>query len=138
MKKFFSTLSLDTDLATLFLRLIFGGLFLNHGIDAIRHYNLYLSMSTDIIGIGAKLSFNLLIFAQFFCGLLIVLGILTRLAVIPIAFSMGVAFFIAHKHDEFFKKELPLLFLLLSIVIFILGSGRYSIDALFQKRRRTT
>jgi putative oxidoreductase len=47
---------------------------------------------------------------------------------------MAVAFFVAHAKDEFMVKELPFLFLLLSIVIFITGSGRYSIDGMMQNR----
>lgn len=126
--------SLNTDIASLLLRLIFGGLFVYHGYDKIVHYDLYLSMSKDIIGIGTKLSYNLLIFAELFCGFLITIGLLTRIAVLPIMFSMSVAFFIAHAKDSFQVKELACLFLLLSLVIFVLGSGKFSVDKLFTKK----
>ena len=62
--KILSPRSLNTDVAALLLRLIFGGLFIYHGYDKIDHYHMYLSMSKDIIGIGTKLSFNLVIFAD--------------------------------------------------------------------------
>jgi putative oxidoreductase len=64
-----------------------------------------------------------------------VLGLFTRLAVIPIFIAMTVAFFVAHKNDAFFQKELPFVYWLLCMVVFILGSGRYSADSLFQKRK---
>ena len=133
--KILSTQSLNAEIASLLLRLIFGGLFIYHGYDALAHYHTYLPISQDIIGIGAKLSFNLVIFAQFFCGILVTIGFLTRISVIPIFITMTVAFFIAHAKDIFFAKELPFLYLLLSLVIFISGSGRFSLDALIFRKK---
>lgn len=132
--KILSARSLNTDVAALLLRLIFGGLFIYHGYDKIDHYHTYLSMSKDIIGIGTKLSFNLVIFAEFFCGIFVTIGFLTRLTVIPVFISMSVAFFIAHSKDPFQIKELAFLFLLLSILVFISGSGKYSADKLLFRK----
>ncbi len=133
--KIFSLRPLDSDVAALLLRLLFGGLFIWHGWVKIDMYNTYQPMMKDIIGIGSKLSYNLVIFAEFFCAILVTLGFLTRLAVIPIGFTMGVAYFIAHAKDSFQIKELAFLFLGLSIIIFILGSGKYSIDNLLFKNK---
>lgn len=127
---------LNTDFASLLLRLIFGGLFMYHGYDKIEHYQLYLSMSKDLIGIGTKLSFDLVIFAEFFCGLLVTIGFLTRITVIPIFITMSVAFFVAHSKDAFMVKELAFLFLLLSILVFVCGSGKYSLDQLIFRKKR--
>lgn len=122
--------SLSTDLAALLLRLTFGGLFITHGYDKILHYDQYLPMFPDLIHIGGKLSFHLVIFAEFFCGIFVVLGFFTRLAVIPIFITMFVAYFIALSKNIFTEKELPFLFLLLCLVVFLLGSGKYSLDGL--------
>ena len=132
--KILSTHPLNTDVAALLLRLIFGGLFIYHGYDKIDHYHTYLSMSKDIIGIGTKLSYNLVIFAEFFCGFFVAIGFFTRLTVIPIFITMSVAFFVAHSKDPFQIKELAFLFLVLSIPVFILGSGKYSADKLLFKK----
>jgi putative oxidoreductase len=126
---------LNTDFASLLLRLIFGGLFMYHGYDKIDHYHLYLSMSKDLIGIGTKLSFDLVIFAEFFCGLLVTIGFLTRLTVIPIFITMSIAFLVAHSKDAFMVKELPFLFLLLSMLVFVCGSGKYSLDQLIFRKK---
>jgi putative oxidoreductase len=131
MKSFFlGERPLNTDLGILLLRLLFGGLFIWHGWTKIDMYSTYQPMTQDLIGIGAKLTYDLVIFAEFGCGILVTLGFLTRLSVIPIAITMGVAYFIAHEKDAFMMKELPFLFLGLSIVVFVLGSGRYSLDHL--------
>jgi putative oxidoreductase len=133
MRKFFVP-SLNTDLATLFLRLILGGLFFWHGFDALQHYSQYLGMSKSIIGLGAKVEFNLVVFSQFLCGLFVAVGFLTRLTVIPLFIAMSVAFFVAHKHDPFMLKELPFVYWLLCIPVFILGSGKYSLDNVIFRR----
>jgi putative oxidoreductase len=127
--------SLNPDLCALLLRLIFGGLFIYHGYTKIASFDEILPHFKDIIGIGSKLSFILVIFAEFFCGLLVFLGFLTRLTVIPIFITMFVAYFIAHADDPFQNKELALVFLLLSIVIFISGSGKYSLDKILFNNR---
>jgi putative oxidoreductase len=132
--KLFSLKPLDTDIAALLLRLLFGGLFVYYGYLKIDAYHQILPMFKNIIGIGSKLSFNLLIFAEFFCGLLVTVGFLTRLTVIPIFIAMAVAFFIAHAHDPFQVSNLAFVFLCLSPIVFVLGSGKYSIDSLIFKK----
>ncbi|MGS2740608.1 DoxX family protein [Sinomicrobium sp. M5D2P17] len=128
MKKFIDYRSLNTDVATLFLRLIFGGLFIRYGYMKLVSYNDILPMFGDIIGIGSELSLILVIFAEFFCGILVTIGLFTRFAVIPIFITMCVAFFVAHAADPFDTKAIAFVFLLLSIVIFILGGGKHSVD----------
>lgn len=130
MKSFFNYHSLNTDVATLVLRLLFGGLFIRYGYMKLVSYDEMLSQFEDIIGIGSELSLILVIFAEFFCGILVTIGLLTRLAAIPIFITMFVAYFIAHGNDAFDVKALAFVFLILSIVIFILGGGKYSLDKL--------
>lgn len=133
--KILSAQSLNSDLGILLLRLVFGGLFIYIGFEKIEHYHQYLPMFKDYTGLGVKTSYNLVIFAEFFCGILVTIGLLTRLAVIPILISMIVVVFIALKDKGFNDKQLPFLYLILSLVIFVLGSGKYSADALLFKKR---
>ena len=93
-------------------------------------------MFTDIIGIGSKLSFNLVIFAEFFCGILLVIGLFTRLAVLPILFTMIIVYFVAHGADDFQKKTLPFLYMILCIPVFLAGSGKFSLDHLIFKKKK--
>ena len=136
MKRIVGYQTLNTDLAALILRLIFGGLFVRYGYMKLASYDTILPMFQDIIGIGAKLSFNLVIFAELFCGFFVLIGLLTRLSVIPIFITMAVAFFVAHKNDPFDMKAISFVFLGLSIVVFLLGSGKFSIDRFLFKTKR--
>ncbi len=131
--KILSYQPLSTNVAALVLRIIFGGLFAYYGYSKYAGYDQMLTQFPDLIGIGSKLSLILVIFAELFCGALVLIGLFTRLAVIPIFITMFVAYFIAHSKDPFQVKQIALVFLILSIVIFLLGSGKYSMDKLIQK-----
>jgi putative oxidoreductase len=135
MKRLTSTVSLDTDLATLLLRVIFGGMFIYHGYPKLANYSQMVEMFGDPIGIGNQLSVILTIFGEFVCGILIVLGLLTRFAVVPVFITMLVVLFVVLAKAPFTDKMLPFVYLFLCVVLFILGSGKYSMDAaLFNKR----
>jgi putative oxidoreductase len=137
MKKLINPQSLNTDVAALLLRLIFGGLFVYYGWMKLSNYDMILPMFGDIIGIGAKLSFNLVIFAELFCGLFVLVGFLTRFSVIPIFITMVVAYFIAHANDAFQDKQPAFIHMLLCLVVFVLGSGRYSVDSLLFNKKKS-
>jgi putative oxidoreductase len=130
INRIINTRPLSSDLGALVLRLIFGGFFVYYGYTKLAAYNQILPMFGDIIGIGSQLSFNLVIFAELICGFLVLVGFRTRITVIPIFITMLVAYFVAHAKDPFQAKQLAFLFLLLCIAVFVLGSGRYSIDSL--------
>lgn len=132
MKRLLQPASLNTDLATLILRLMFGGMFILHGWPKLTGYS-EMVKGFDPIGLGADLSLVLVIFAEFVCGILIVLGLFMRYAVVFTFITMLVAYFVAHANDDFMIKMLPFVYIWLCIVIFILGSGRYSLDAAFFK-----
>ncbi|HCN84774.1 MAG TPA: DoxX family protein [Sphingobacteriaceae bacterium] len=124
----------NTDIAALLLRLIFGGLFIYHGYTKLIAFDQILPMFQDFLGIGAKLSFILLLCAELGCGILVTIGFLTRITVIPVFFAMNIAFFMAHAQDTFVVKEQSFTFLLVALVVFVLGSGKYSVDKLLFKK----
>lgn len=134
--KILSFHSLDTHLASLLLRLVFGGLFVYYGWLKLSNYGQMLGMMGDPIGLGPRLSLQLVIFAEFFCGLFVLLGFLTRITVIPIFITMIVAYFIAHAADSFQVKQLAFIHLFLCLPVFVLGSGRYSADYFLFKEKQ--
>lgn len=89
----------------------------------------------DPIGLGPALSLTLAVFAEFVCSLLIGIGLGTRLASIPLAFTMLVAAFISHGDDPFRRKEMALLYLLFYITLLVVGSRKYSLDYLISRKK---
>lgn len=66
---------------------------------------------------------------------------LYRLAMIPMVFTMAVAFFVIHGNDPFATKELAFVYLVVFILMYIIGPGKFAVDrwirkALFQKARK--
>lgn len=128
--------SLYTDFGILLLRLSFGLLFTWHGYEKLVSFNEVVNYFPNPLGLGAELSVSLVVFAECFCGIFISLGLFTRLVVVPPFITMFVAFFIIHTKDDFSVKELAFVLLLLSIIIFILGSGKYSLDQLLFNKNK--
>lgn len=106
----------------------------------------------DPIGLGSGPSLVLVTGAELFCALLVMMGLATRWAAVPVVFAMGVAAFVAHGGDPwtmgrgaelFFSgeseswasKEPALLFLLVFLALIFTGAGRYSLDYWIARRR---
>jgi putative oxidoreductase len=71
-------------------------------------------------------------------GLALLAGFTTRLAALPIAFSMVVAAVTVHLKNGFFLPqgaEYVLTLLLASVALSLTGSGAFSIDGLLAERR---
>ena len=105
--------------AMLFLRIVAGGLMLVHGYDKMVHFNETAANMMNFMGIGSKASTALVIFAEFFCSLFIILGLFTRLACIPLIICMSVALFMAHNGDFFGKGPVAALFLVVMWCCFL-------------------
>lgn len=87
----------------------------------------------DPLGLGPGLSLALVVFAEFFCSLLIGIGLGTRLAAIPLMITMLVAAFISHGLDPFREKEMALLYFLFYLALLVIGSRKYSFDYLMTR-----
>lgn len=137
MRKFFSTTVHPTafDLSTLLLRLTAGGFMLTHGYPKLQRLLAGEMQFGDPLGLGPEVSLVLAVFAEFLCSILLILGLGTRFAAIPLIITMAVAAFIAHGADPFGRKELALFYMISYIVLLLIGSGKYSIDQLISKKK---
>ncbi len=109
-------------------------LFLWSGIDKISHFANYESQFINFIGLGPKISLMLVVFAEAFCSIFLVLGLLTRLASIPIIITMIVAAFVVHMpHGGLKEGQTALLYLVGTLVILFCGLGRISVDGMIGK-----
>jgi putative oxidoreductase len=72
--------------------------------------------------------------SEFIGALFISLGLATRLSSLTVAGTMAVAAFMAHGADPFAKQEKAILYLIICLAIFFTGPGKYSVDALIDKK----
>ena len=68
------------------------------------------------------------IVAEFGCSLFICAGFVTRIATIPLAFTMLVALFVVHGNDPWQKQELAACYLAVYLTLALTGPGRFSVD----------
>lgn len=120
--------SQDTDIGLLLLRVITGVMIFSHGLAKIENFAELSAGFPDPLGLGAKTSLVLIILAEAGCAWLLITGLLTRLATLPLIFGMGVAAFIVHAPFTFAGSELPLTYLLIFVVLLLTGGGKYSLD----------
>ncbi|MCO6146743.1 DoxX family protein [Flavobacterium sp. NRK1] len=90
----------------------------------------------DPFGLGETLTLVLAFIAEFVCSIFILIGFATRLAVIPPIINMFVIVFVVHNTDGFDRQELPGLYLVIYVLLLIIGSGKYSVDHLINKKSR--
>jgi putative oxidoreductase len=119
----------------LVLRICVGATMLSHGWPKLMKFASGNYQFADPIGLGPAVSLGLASFAEAICSILIILGLGTRLAAIPLIITMIVATLISHADDPFAKKELAVVYLLIYITLAIVGSGKFSLDnLLFNKK----
>ncbi len=121
---------LQASIGLLVLRLGTGGFLLfGHGLAKFLHFSQKAATFADPIGLGPVVSFALVVFAEFFCSITLMLGLATRLAAIPIVIFGLVAAFVQHGSDPFGDRELALLYLVPALALAFTGAGRFSLDA---------
>src|SRR2546425_7297491 len=133
----------DDNPATLILRLVLGVVFFAHGAQKLLGwfggpgFSGTMGMFTGYMHIPVPLAF-LAIAAEFFGGLGLILGFLTRIAAFGIAANMVVAIGAVHGAFGFFMNwtgtqkgegfEYHLLVLAITMFLMIRGAGAFSID----------
>lgn len=138
LTKLLSSLSSDRwfDSAILFMRIFIGTMMLTHGIGKLQNYNAIVNSFPDPLGIGSAASFTLITLTEVGCSVLIIMGLFTRLATLPLIFGMYIATFIAFPEKTFAEGELSFVYMGIYIMLLVSGGGRYALDALFFPYRR--
>jgi len=125
------------DLAALVLRVGFGlYMLLGHGLGKFQSLIGGGEIQfPSILGLPASVCLGLAVFAEFLACIFIIVGYKTRLAALPVLMTMIIAAFMIHGNDPFFmqgaeggSKEPAMLYLFGFLSIYLLGSGKYSVD----------
>jgi putative oxidoreductase len=131
MKKLFS-ININPqilDVWLLLLRIFVSAFMLTHGWPKFMKLIGGDFQFADPLGVGVEVSLFLAVFSEFFCSILLIVGLASRLVTLPLIVTMFVAAFVVHWDDPFGKKEFALLYCLIYITLLVTGPGRYSADA---------
>ena len=124
----FKNFSTPESVLLLILRLLFGLLLMWHGLTKMSNFESLVGAFPNPLGLGSRFSLYMIIFVEVFCSVGVIFGAFCRLALIPIIFSMCVAFVVVHRGQPFAAKELAFIYLVIFVVLFVAGAGRYSLD----------
>ncbi|MBS4067870.1 MAG: DoxX family protein [Sulfurimonas sp.] len=125
---------MTNDIAKLILRVSVGVMMLFHGFDKVINGIDGIKQLTVSAGFLEFLAYSVFI-GEVVVPIFILLGAYARAASLVLAFNMAVAIFLAYGNSLFSLGkhgapvfELPFLYLVMSILIFMLGSGKYAIN----------
>jgi putative oxidoreductase len=123
------------EIAKLILRLSVGVMVLFHGLDKIINGIGGVKHLTASAGLPEFLAYGVYV-GEVIVPILILLGAYARAASLVLAFNMSVAIFLAYGNSIFTLGkhgapvfELPFLYFVMSILIFMLGSGKYALNS---------
>lgn len=113
----------------LFLRLS-GSSFLLvvHGLPKLLNWSAQLQLIEDPFHLGASLTLGLAVFAEVLCPLLIIVGVLTRLACLPVLSVLTIALFVVHPEWTLEQGQFGWLLMIIFLTLFIAGPGRLALN----------
>ena len=125
----------NSDIAKLIIRLSLGIMMLFHGVEKIINGISGVKTLITNAGLPEFLAYGIYI-GEVVVPISIILGLYARVASVVLALNMIMAIFLAYGGSLFALGkhgapviELPLFYLILSVVLFFLGSGRYSVNS---------
>lgn len=130
---------LSKDLGLLLIRVVFGTtMLLGHGVAKWNQlWGAGKFQFADPLGIDPALSLGLAVLAEVGGSILVILGLLTRVALVPLICTMGVAFFVVHQEDGFSSQEKAILYGVVFMGLLLTGPGKISMDYLLNRDRLT-
>lgn len=120
------------NIAMLVLRVSSGALIMSHGYSKLVHFADMRMKFMNFMGIGSTLSLSLVIFAEFFCAMFLIIGLFSRLMLIPLIIDLSVAVIKAHHGDVFGDGERAALYLSCFFTLLLCGPGKASVDGLMR------
>ena len=125
------------DAGLLFTRVSIGLLMLiEHGWPKLANFSQRADSFPDPLGIGSQLSLTLAVSAEVFASILLILGLFTRAAAVPLIITMAVIVFLVQAGNpfaEFRARELALVFGFTYVMFLLTGPGRFSLDHFLEK-----
>jgi putative oxidoreductase len=115
------------------LRISVSLMMLTHGIPKALEYQTLIEEFPDPLNVGTDVSFQLILFAEIGCSILLLLGLLGRFASATLFIAMMVATMVHHFSDPWSARELPLLYASVYGALTLTGPGSPSFDSWFSR-----
>lgn len=127
-----------TNIGRLFLRLFVGVMFIQFGVKQLVNFNEMACTFPSVLGMGSETTLIVMIVIEVVCSLLIMVGFLTRFAVIPPLVSMVIAedYLLStlpvnvEVHSIHYSQPgyLPVMFIGIFFFFLLVGPGKISLD----------
>ena len=123
-----------SNLSRLFLRLFTGVMFLQLCVQQLLHFDELVPAFQGWLGMSPELSMSLLLVVELLCALCIILGLLTRIAVLPPLVIMCIAENILFSQGPVteqlfsFQPGYPVMFIGIFVYMLLAGPGKISLD----------
>lgn len=123
------------------LRLYCGWFLFRAGLAKLQDINSFSNMLVNLGFPFAWLQAYIAAMAECVGGFCLLVGFASRLMAIPVAITMMVAYATAHRNallgifnePKTFSEQAPFIFLLVALIVFAFGPGKWSIDYLIQR-----
>lgn len=130
---------INLSLGILLVRIIIGVLMAFYGYHKLINFETmaasdFWAKEVSFLGMSGKAPLALTIFAEFFCSLLLIIGLFTRLALIPLLICMGYIFACVYKFEVFYtgdngtETNKAFVYFIIYLSIYLTGPGNYSLD----------
>ncbi|WP_461078997.1 DoxX family protein [Spirosoma flavus] len=139
MRRFFSADGISQESGLAFIRVIVGLSLVYHGWEVFDPIQMKQYAAWDTFKESASPSFMVYLGkgSELVAGILLTIGLLTRLAaLLTIGTMLYITFFVGHG-KFWYEDQHPFLFVLLALVYFFTGGGKWSLDRIVFGPTRT-
>ena len=130
---------INLSLGLLLIRIIIGVLMAFYGYHKLINFESmaasdFWAKEVSFLGMTGKFPLALTVFAEFFCSLLLIIGLFTRWALVPLIICMGyiivsvAKFSVINTGDNGTEMNTAFVYFIIYVALFITGPGNYSLD----------
>ncbi|HCQ12317.1 DoxX family protein [Flavobacterium sp.] len=143
--KLFSGQPINMDLGLLLIRVVIGALMAFIGYEKLIHFNEmansdFWAKEVSFLGMKGAVPLALTVFAEFFCSVLLIVGLFTRVSSFFLLFCMAYIFLVIFPGSMVSKGEhgvefnTAFTYFVIYLGLFFTGAGKYSLDAKFLRK----
>src|SRR4030095_13014799 len=137
MKRFFSPLPLWQSNGLALIRIVVGGFLFYHGYEMFDTPAMNEYFKWDMFKCSSMAKFSVYggKVAELLSGILLVLGLLTRLACVVVICTLGYIAFFVGNGKIWYEDQYPFLFVVIGVIYIFTGPGSFSLDNVIFKNK---